>query len=136
MKVIEFSRQGKVSPHVVRFYVRKGLLSPERHPHNGYRIFGRDHLERIGLIRSLQALGFTLDEINKAIQEEAAGRSPLDWMREVLVRRIDETERELDALEARRARMDTALARLNSEGPRTSSAASRLNDLVISSNDA
>ena len=68
MKVIELSRQGCVTPHVVRFYTRKGLLCPDRHPHNGYRVFGRDDLARIELIRSLQALGFTLAEIGKALK--------------------------------------------------------------------
>jgi hypothetical protein len=47
MMVSELSRRGGLTPHTVRFYVRKGLLSPKRQAHNGYQVFGRDDLERV-----------------------------------------------------------------------------------------
>ena len=38
MTVSELSRQGRVARHVVRYYSRIGLLSPARHPDNGYKL--------------------------------------------------------------------------------------------------
>jgi len=42
MMVSEISRLGGLTPHTVRFYVRKGLLSPERQAHNGYQVYASE----------------------------------------------------------------------------------------------
>lgn len=137
MKVIDLSKQGAISTHAVRFYARKGLLSPQRHPQNGYRMFGRDDLARIARIRSLQALGFTLAEIGKALKDADAGHCPNGWMRSVLERRIVETENELKELQARREKMKVALDRWHhTDGLPQAQVASlqiRANDIRVSS---
>lgn len=110
MKVIELARNAKVTPHVVRFYVRKGLLHPERHPYNGYRVFGRNDLEQIRIIRTLQKFGFTLAEIAKVLEDVQKGFSPLTWMTDVVARRVDEVESDMRELQDRRDRMMALLA--------------------------
>ena len=113
MKVIELARSAKVTPHVVRFYVRKGLLCPKRHPHNGYRVFGREDLEQVKAIRTLQTFGFTLAEIAKVLEDVHKGVSPLTWMTHVIARRVDEVEKDMLELQSRRDRMMALLVDWN-----------------------
>ena len=113
MKVIELARTAKVTPHVVRFYVRKGLLRPKRHPHNGYRVFSRDDLAQVKTIRSLQTFGFTLAEIAKVLEDVQKGASPLTWMTDVIARRVNEVDHDMRELQGRRDRMMALLAEWN-----------------------
>ena len=110
MKVIELARAAKVTPHVVRFYVRKGLLRPKRHPHNGYRVFSRDDLEHVKTIRTLQTFGFTLGEIAKVLEDVQKGVSPLTWMTNVVARRVNEVDNDMRELRNKRDRMMALLA--------------------------
>jgi MerR family transcriptional regulator, copper efflux regulator len=66
MLISEFAREAGLTPDTVRFYIRRGLLDPQRGERGGsarYQIFGAAHVERARLIRLAQSLGFTLREI-------------------------------------------------------------------------
>jgi MerR family transcriptional regulator, copper efflux regulator len=66
MLIGEFARQTELSQDTIRFYVRKGLLSPEtgrkggRHP---WQIFRRSDVAVARTIRFAQSLGLSLREI-------------------------------------------------------------------------
>jgi MerR family mercuric resistance operon transcriptional regulator/MerR family copper efflux transcriptional regulator len=86
------ARQAGVSVDTVRFYERRGLLpEPEREP-SGYRRYRDDAVERIRLTKSLQALGFTLDEVVDALRSFDAGGATCEgerWRLEHVLQRID-----------------------------------------------
>lgn len=46
----------------VRYYEKIALLPVPARSANGYRIYTRDDIKRLGFIRKLRALGFSLDE--------------------------------------------------------------------------
>ncbi len=46
----------------VRYYEKIALLPQPKRTASGYRIYGGDDIKRLGFIRKLRALGFTLDE--------------------------------------------------------------------------
>jgi DNA-binding transcriptional MerR regulator len=52
-----------VNIETVRYYERRGLLTPPPRTSSGYRQFGDDDLARMQLIGRAKALGFTLSEI-------------------------------------------------------------------------
>lgn len=63
MKIGNLARKAGVSVDTVRYYERRGLLpKPQRLP-SGYRVYSEVSVNRIVMAKSLQALGFTLDEI-------------------------------------------------------------------------
>jgi MerR family Zn(II)-responsive transcriptional regulator of zntA len=109
MTVSEISREGGVSPHVIRFYARKGLLHPDRDPENGYRHFGEADLLRLRFIRQAQSLGFTLEEISRVLEKSDAGGSPCADVRKILRQRIRENQEKLGALLELQGRMEAAL---------------------------
>ena len=109
MTVSEFSSQGGVPPHVVRFYSRIGLLNPARHPDNGYKLFSRSDIGRLRFIRHAQSLGYTLEEISEILDTCRRGESPCARVRNLLAQRIEENRHKLRELAALQERMENAL---------------------------
>lgn len=63
MKIGALARATGVDIETIRYYERVGLLSaPDRQP-NGYRAYGRNHLERLAFIRHCRALDMPLADI-------------------------------------------------------------------------
>ncbi|MDH3669993.1 MAG: MerR family transcriptional regulator [Gammaproteobacteria bacterium] len=109
MTVSELSRQGRVAPHVVRYYSRIGLLSPARHPDNGYKLFSRSDISRLSFIRQAQSLGCTLEEIAQILDTSAQGKSPCRRVRDILQRHVEENRQKLEELLQLQNRMEDAL---------------------------
>ncbi|MFL6234250.1 MAG: MerR family transcriptional regulator [Thermoanaerobaculia bacterium] len=61
-KVGELARRTGVSVRALHHYDEIGLLSPSRRSESGYRLYGEADAARLQQIRSLQALGFSLEE--------------------------------------------------------------------------
>jgi len=98
-----------VTPDVVRYYSRIGLLEPLRNPDNNYKCFNGHHLARLKFIRGAQALGYTLTEIQRIFGHAEDGHSPCPEVRDILRRRIDETRAQLGELQELVQRMERAL---------------------------
>lgn len=109
MTVSELSRQGRVAPHVVRYYSRIGLLIPARHPDNGYKLFSRSDISRLRFIRQAQSLGYTLEDIAQILDTSAQGKSPCPRVRDILQRRVEENRQKLEELVQLQNRMEDAL---------------------------
>jgi len=52
-----------LTPEALRYYEEKGLLTPERTPSSGFRRFSIGDMQKLGIIKSLQRQGFSLDEV-------------------------------------------------------------------------
>jgi DNA-binding transcriptional MerR regulator len=99
VKIGQVAREAGVTVDTVRFYERRGLIrTPEREP-SGYRRYPDDTARRIRLTKSLQALGFTLDEVLDALRSLDAGEATCAgerWRFERVLERIDSRLAELD----------------------------------------
>lgn len=92
MKIGQVAAQADVSVDTVRFYERRGVLPAPRRRPSGYREYPAATVERIRLARSLQHLGFTLDEIVDALRAHDAGTVTCEgelWRIEAVLDRID-----------------------------------------------
>ena len=56
-----------LTPEALREYEEKGLLSPDRAASSGFRRFSIADVQRLGIIKSLQRQGFSLDEIKRIL---------------------------------------------------------------------
>ncbi|SCX95918.1 Zn(II)-responsive transcriptional regulator/Cu(I)-responsive transcriptional regulator,TIGR02044 [Thiohalorhabdus denitrificans] len=52
-----------LATETLRYYERRGLVTPSGRSGSGYRLYGEDARERLRFIRRAQALGFSLDEV-------------------------------------------------------------------------
>ncbi|MFO0754284.1 MAG: MerR family transcriptional regulator [Thermodesulfovibrionales bacterium] len=63
LSIGQLAKQAEVTIDTIRYYERRGLLSPPRRKESGYRQYRADTVLRISFIKHAQALGFSLDEI-------------------------------------------------------------------------
>jgi DNA-binding transcriptional MerR regulator len=116
MKVNELARLAGVPAHVVRYYARIGLLSPDRDPHNAYRRFGPRDGERLVFIRVARRLGCSLADSAAILGKLDQGPLSSDELKGMLWQRLADIDRDLASLQRQRACLDQALVRL---GPRS-----------------
>ena len=57
-----------LTPEALRYYEEKGLLTPERTSSSGYRKFSAVDIQMLGIIKSLQRQGFSLEEIRRIVK--------------------------------------------------------------------
>ncbi len=73
IRIGEVARRAGVSREAIRFYERRGLLAtPQRLP-NDYRVYPEGVIDALKFIRAAQELGFSLEEIRRAMPLLAGG---------------------------------------------------------------
>jgi DNA-binding transcriptional MerR regulator len=104
LKIGEVATRAGVTVDAVRFYERRGVLPPAERQPSGYRSYTDETVERIRLTKSLQALGFTLEEVVDALGRLDTGDATCAserWRFEQVLERID-----AKLVELRRVRRD------------------------------
>ena len=109
LTVNELAIKGDAPAHVVRYYVRIGLIQPTGQQKNGYRLFKSQDAARLRFIRMAKHLGFTLNEIKQITQHADLGESPCDDVRKIIQHRIQENRAKIEAMMKLQARMEQAL---------------------------
>lgn len=116
LKIGEVSKLSGVGVEALRFYERSGLLGRPGRTSSGYRLYGREVLERLDFIRRAQVLGFSLEEIGRVIAEREAGRSPCAEVRQVVERRLEELDERLAQMKRYRKELVATLAEWEQTG--------------------
>lgn len=105
----EIAQSAGVATTTLRYYERKGLLSPTDRSRAGYRLYDNSAVERLEFIRAAQAVGFTLDDIRALLQLN--GDSPCKQVQALIGRRMAEVDEKLADLRRVRATLADALER-------------------------
>jgi DNA-binding transcriptional MerR regulator len=126
LKIGEVSRRAEVGIETLRYYERLGLLGSPRRTESGYRLYSESIFGRLDFIRKAQAMGFTLEEIARIIQESETGRSPCAEVRRIARRKLEELDLRLKQLRQYR----NELARTLTEWERKGSAAGQICGLI------
>jgi len=92
LQIGQLVRRASVSVDTIRFYERRGILPrPQRRP-SGYRVYRSADVDRIRMTKALQKLGFTLDEVIRALAAADAGTATCAgerWRLETVIQRVD-----------------------------------------------
>lgn len=62
------AKRAGVNIQTVRYYERRGILSPDGRRDSGYRLYADDAIRKIRFIKNAQELGFTLKEIDRLLR--------------------------------------------------------------------
>ncbi|GAA1789947.1 MerR family transcriptional regulator [Planosporangium flavigriseum] len=73
LRIGELAARAGVSTRTVDFYTNLGLLSPAGRTGGNFRLYAPDAVERIGLVRQLEAHGVSLQDIAAAMRREPTG---------------------------------------------------------------
>lgn len=98
MKIGELAKRSGLSVDAIRYYERRGVLPRAERTDSRYRVFGEESVARLALVRQLQGLGFTLDEVTDALQAHDRGNATCEserWRLEQVSERIDQKIRDL-----------------------------------------
>lgn len=113
----ELAEQAGVNRETLRYYERRGLLTPARRTASGYRVYDRESAVRLLFIKRAQAFGFSLEQIRDLLaMKPESPRScgqvmrMLDAKLEELAEHIREMQRFRRQLVHYRKRCDEALA--------------------------
>ena len=94
----ELARLAGVSADTLRHYERRGVLARPRRAQNGYREYPAEALERVKLVRSALAVGFTLDELAGILSLRDAGGAPCHDVRALAAGKLSDIESRLSDL--------------------------------------
>ena len=132
MKIGELAREAATPVETIRFYEREGLLPKAARTDANYRIYGREHLERLVFIRHCRSLDMALGEIRTLLRFKAAPQTNCAGVNELLddhighvaqrIRELRGLEKQLRALREQCAHADAAgdcgiLIGLSAEAP-------------------
>ncbi len=99
----EAARQAGVSVRAIRFYERVGLLMPPVRTEKGYRVYSEEEVRLLQFIKKVQALGFSLKEIEEILTLRRQKKIVCSHVERALhekLRAIQQKVRELKAQEA------------------------------------
>ena len=131
-KIGAVARRAEIGVETLRYYERLGLLGSPRRTESGYRLYTDAIFVRLDFIRKAQAMGFTLEEIARIIQESEKGQSPCAEVRRIARRKLDELDRRLKQLRQYRNELAQTLADWETKG----AAAGKVCGLIESSHIA
>ncbi len=111
MRIGEVAIRAGTSVKTIRYYERIGVLNEPRRLASGYRDYDVEVLERLRFIRASQASGLRLGEIRGIVAFRDRGESPCLHVRDLLTRRGEEIDNQIDALRRARDIVDQLVAR-------------------------
>jgi len=112
IKIGDFARLSHVSVATLRHYDEIGLLTPIAVDSlTGYRYYAVAQLPRLNRIVALTDLGFSLDQIQRVLQDDLT----LDQLRGMLMLKQAEVEQNVAAAHARLDRITVQLRRIEQE---------------------
>jgi DNA-binding transcriptional MerR regulator len=103
MQIGDLARETGKTVRAIHLYEELGLLTPAGRSKGGFRLYASGALLRIRWIGKLQEMGFSLGDIQTIVREwEHMGSAPgaMKEMREVYLRKLEETREQLRRLEA------------------------------------
>jgi DNA-binding transcriptional MerR regulator len=113
LKIGEFSKLAQVSVKTLRYYDELGLLRPNWvDRYTGYRYYTLQQLPRLNRLLALKELGFSLVHIARLLKEDL----PTGELQRLMKLRQTELEHQVQAEQARLARVAARLRQIEQEG--------------------
>lgn len=117
MRVGELAKAVGKTVRAMHLYEELGLLEPRSRSEGGFRLYGSDAIDRIHWIVKLQAIGFTLAEIQgfvKDFQTSGTGREATARVRAMFVEKQAQIRDQITQLQVIENDLAEALAYLDS----------------------
>ncbi|MBA3394406.1 MAG: MerR family transcriptional regulator [Deltaproteobacteria bacterium] len=117
MRVGELAKAVGKTVRAMHLYEELGLLEPRARSDGGFRLYGPEAVDRIHWIVKLQAIGFTLAEIQgfvKDFQDAGSGRAATESVRVLFTEKQSQIREQIVQLQVIENDLNEALAYLDS----------------------
>ena len=115
MQIGQISKRTGLSVDTIRFYERNRLLAPPSRSHGGFRLYSSDDLSTLQFIRSLQNLGFSLNEVREFLSLRTNDLRACSEVRNMLGRKLKDIHAKRIALEYLEDELKVAVRKCNSQ---------------------
>ncbi len=115
MQIGQVSKRTGASVDTIRFYERNGLLAPPSRTQGGFRLYSADDLSTLQFIRSLQNLGFSLNEVREFLPIRTNDLRACSEVRKMLDRKLKDIHLKRVALVKLENELRAAVRKCNSE---------------------
>jgi len=115
MQIGQVAKQTGLSVDAIRFYERNRLLAAPVRSEGGFRLYSSEDLASLEFIRSLQTLGFSLNEIREFVSLRVNDRHACSDVRKMLDVKLKDVHAKRLALAEIEAELKIALVKCNSE---------------------
>lgn len=95
----QLAKRAGVNLETIRYYERRGLLPEPPRRESGYRAYPLESMARIRFIKSAQALGFTLEEINHLLSLRVNAETSCEQVRIQAEQKLVEVTQKIQALQ-------------------------------------
>ena len=92
MRVNELAKKLNCTPDTVRYYTRTSFLNPVKSD-NGYKHYSETDQNRLRFILSARQLGFSVNDIEKLLEQADTGNATCQLARSIIEDRLKETEK-------------------------------------------
>ena len=111
-RIGEIATRAGISVETLRYYEKRGLLNAPPRTDGGFRMYSDTAVLQVRFIRQAQSLGLTLDDIRQLVSGQQRRSHPpsCSKVRDLMMRRIDDTDARIRELRAFRRTLHTHLA--------------------------
>lgn len=107
----EVSGETGFSIDTIRYYEKEGLLEKPPRSEGGFRLYGREAVEKLRFIKKARALGLTLDEIKGIMRCSQEGLGPCcDLVRRLFTKKVGEFEAKIKELQRMKRDLESLLS--------------------------
>jgi DNA-binding transcriptional MerR regulator len=100
----EVARACGVSADTIRYYEKQGVIAAVRAA-NGYRSYPDNVVRRVAVLRRALAIGFSVEAVAGVFRERNAGHPPCRSVRAAAQSKLEEIDRQIAEMVARREQM-------------------------------
>jgi len=115
MQIGQIAKQTGVSIDAIRFYERNRLLAAPTRSEGGFRLYSSDDVAELEFIRSLQTLGFSLNEIRDFGSLRTNDLRACSAVRKMLDHKLKDIHAKRIALAKLEDELKTALTKCNAQ---------------------
>jgi len=115
MQIGTVGKKVGLSVDAIRFYERNALLPRPPRTQGGFRRYGESDVERLGFIRRVQNLGFTLSEVRDLLELRQNRLQPCAPVRHCLEQKLADMRKKLSDLQKLEHELRLALRSCNRE---------------------
>lgn len=115
MRIGQMSKQTGVSIDAIRFYERNKLLAAPTRSEGGFRLYSSDDLSALQFIRSLQTLGFSLNEVREFVSLRTNDLRACSAVRKMLDHKLRDIHAKRIALANLEDELKAALTKCNAQ---------------------
>ena len=130
MRIGQVAKDTGLSVDTIRFYERQGLLAHPPRTEGGFRLYSERDLSALRFIRSVQGLGFSLEEIGVLLSLRSGNTEACSAVRDLLAGKLVHVRTKIGELAELERDLDRALRKCSQELGRNRKPAARCPILV------